>query len=526
MSRIEELPEDNTEPATISSLSPNTNSTKTPTTQKHNAQTTSTPSDTTSPSIPPAPPQNGVSLHEPFNNASATSSSSPQNPPSELPPSPPAIIPPSSQPIGPAPPPAPTETVDDVLSSLQKSPFFMTSLPSPNGAPLDQDSDEANALAAMQALQYDGTRFEVSSSFRESGNEMARAKRWKDAREFYDKALRELGRERMGEEGQRDEDDLRERVEKDLRENGRGKGTAGDLEERREKVIGEERRREREVLEACLVNRGLCELELQNFRSAILTIEKFFTLPQLHSHTPSTSLTTKAHYRLAQAHLSLSHHPEALASCQAGLALSPTNAPLLNLQTRIQNAVSTSEAVAAKKLAEKQKVETEAQALVKALQLRKIRVTKSKEGPPQELEDDKDEGIKLVPDRADWKSSTLVFPVLLLYPEHAKSDFVKAFGEEQMLSGHLSYLFPLPWDGKGEYSIKSTEAFLETMDYGEGGGKVGKKGLVKWGKKVPLLQVLTGGKVEVVDGVVRVFVVPKGRVDGFVRGWKERNGKA
>ncbi len=45
-------------------------------------------------------------------------------------------------------------------------------------------------------------------------------------------------------------------------------------------------------------------------------------------------------------------------------------------------------------------------------------------------------------------------------------------------------------------------------------------GMIKVGRKLRLLDVLGGGKVEVVDGVVRVFVVPRGRVEGWVEGMK------
>ena len=47
-------------------------------------------------------------------------------------------------------------------------------------------------------------------------------------------------------------------------------------------------------------------------------------------------------------------------------------------------------------------------------------------------------------------------------------------------------------------------------------------GLIKWGKKVPLLKVLGGGKVEVVDGIVKVNVVPKSGAAGWIEEVKRR----
>ena len=143
-----------------------------------------------------------------------------------------------------------------------------------------------------------------------------------------------------------------------------------------------------------------------------------------------------------------------------------------------------------------------------ALMARLIRTRTT--GQPPEMEDT---AIKLVPDPLS-PTSTLVFPVVLLYPLHLQSDFIKAFGEEQTLGGHLDYLLPLPWDEKREY--RDVEAYMETVA----------GGLVKIGKKVPLLKVLSGGKVEVVDEIVKINVVPKARAGEWIEEVKKRKGKA
>lgn len=78
-------------------------------------------------------------------------------------------------------------------------------------------------------MQYEGTRAEIAHGFRESGNELAREKKWLDAREFYNKAIATL--------------------------NGEDKWEKGDNPEK-------EKRKEKEIEEACYVNRALCNLEL------------------------------------------------------------------------------------------------------------------------------------------------------------------------------------------------------------------------------------------------------------------------
>ena len=109
-------------------------------------------------------------------------------------------------------------TIEEVAADLKRTPFFMTSLED------DEVSDNVE-LAAMQALQYEGTRAEIAQGFRENGNEMARAKKWVDGKEFYTKALTALKIPRKEDEA-------------------------------------DETQKEKELEEACYVNRALCNLEL------------------------------------------------------------------------------------------------------------------------------------------------------------------------------------------------------------------------------------------------------------------------
>lgn len=85
-------------------------------------------------------------------------------------------------------------------------------------------------LDAIRALQNEGTRGDVAQNFREQGNESAKAKMWKDAKEFYTKAIAVLNVKEDQWEKPEDPE-----VEKKLL---------------------------REVEEACYTNRALCNLEL------------------------------------------------------------------------------------------------------------------------------------------------------------------------------------------------------------------------------------------------------------------------
>lgn len=212
----------------------------------------------------------------------------------------------------------------------------------------------------------------------------------------------------------------------------------------------------------------------------------------------------KAYYRSSRALLSLSKITDADDACARGLALDPDNAALRTLATQI---ISKNEEVTAKarKVAEREaRQKQEVMVRRAALLARGIRTRKTEQPPEME-----DAGIKLDPDPLS-PTSMLTFPTVLLYPLHLESDFIKAWRETDTLPDHLNYIFPLPWDVRGEYTLAGVEGYMETVT----------GGLVKVGKKVSLLRVLSAGNVEVVDEVVRIFVVPKTRAEEWIQDWK------
>lgn len=85
----------------------------------------------------------------------------------------------------------------------------------------------------MRALQYEGTPLENARSFKEQGNEMTKAKRWKDGQEFYSRAFLILQKSRLDRKG------------------------AAPTDEEQTEIL-----EEAQLEETCLVNRALCNLEL------------------------------------------------------------------------------------------------------------------------------------------------------------------------------------------------------------------------------------------------------------------------
>lgn len=360
------------------------------------------------------------------------------------------------------------KTSEEILAELNKSPLFMTDL--------EEDNDD---IAALQALNYEGSALENAAGFKERGNECFKVKGYVDAREFYDKGVAVLA----GEE----------------RKRARGEVTT-DPEGNEDSA--EEVAAQRAMLEAFYVNRAACHLELGNYRSCWTDCARALGL---------NPRSVKACYRSARALVKVDRVAEAEDICARGLALDPGNKSLLAAAEEI--------AKRARAVGEKQRREAEREARDKrraallraALAARGIATRRTAKPPDME-----DAGVELAPDPDDPRSE-LTFPALLLYPCSYESDFVRAFGETQTMEDHLAYVLPPPWDeGKGEYGdAAAVECYVETVE----------GGLLKMGKRVPLLKMLAGGRVEVVDELVKIFVVPVGKSAEWVKKFKEDKAK-
>lgn len=355
----------------------------------------------------------------------------------------------------------------EILADLNKSPLFMTEL---------EDNDDT---AALQAMNYEGTPSENGADFKERGNECFKTRGYIDAREFYTKGILILAAE----------------------ERNRSRGEVTTDKETGEPHPKEEVDAQRTILEALYVNRAACHLELRNYRSCWTDCAGALRLDPKN---------VKAWYRSAKALLAVDRIEEADEACARGLALDEANAGLKAVAREI---IARAEAVMKKRKADadraSRKVRREA-ILAAALKARGIALRNSPRPPDME-----DARIKMVPDEEDPRSN-LCFPAMLLYPLAFESDFIKEFGETQTLAEHLGYVLPLPWDKEGKYRLAGVECYVESSE----------GGLLKMGKKVPLLKVLAGGRVVVLDQVVKVFVVPSGKeAEGWVREYKEAKAK-
>jgi tetratricopeptide (TPR) repeat protein len=366
-----------------------------------------------------------------------------------------------------------SQSVDDVIKEMNRIPLFMTTLDETDG-----EGGTNDALEALKALAYEGTKAEIAENFRQQGNECARSKQWNDAKEFYDKAIAALKAPKK----EPDPEDGPQIIDV----------TEVEVDEE------EEAKKHKVIEEACYINRALCNLEKKNYRSCIQDCAATLRL------NPSN---IKAFYRSATACLSLEKIPEAVDACILGLAIDASNAPLKALQTKISVRKAHIDSVEKARREREAKAASERATLSLALRSRGIKTRSTDQAPDLE-----DAAVQLK-DKMD-PSSTLSFPVMLLYPTHAQSDFVKAFAESETLNQHLEYIFPLPWDQEQEFTLNDVEAYMETIA----------GGLIKLGKKMTLGKVLGSGKCEVKDGLVNVSVIPKSKAAEWIEEFKKRRG--
>ncbi|RDA82934.1 hypothetical protein CP532_0384 [Ophiocordyceps camponoti-leonardi (nom. inval.)] len=350
------------------------------------------------------------------------------------------------------------KTVDEVWADLNKSPLFMTEM------------EENDDTAALQALSYEGTPLENAADFKERGNECFRVKGYVDAREFYAKGVAVLTTTKAVADRRDDDHD------------------DDEVDDEGEKA---------KMLEALYVNRAACNLELENYRSCYLDCAAAL---RLNPHN------LKAYYRAARALLAVDRVRDAAEACAAGLALDPDNGSLRAASDAVVARKDALDAHARQLSARADDTARRARLVAAALAARNIPPLRTSDRPP----DADGLAIALVPDPDDPRSA-LAFPAVLLYPLRLESDVIKAFVETESLADHLQYVLPPPWDSEAEYGAAAdVSCYVETRH----------GGLLKMGKRVPLLKVLATGQVEILDQMLRIFVLPTNKADGWVAEFK------
>ncbi|EGC32391.1 hypothetical protein DICPUDRAFT_38478 [Dictyostelium purpureum] len=261
-------------------------------------------------------------------------------------------------------------------------------------------------VAALQAITDESTPDEIAENYKELGNDYFRAgkARYKEALHYYNKALSVKC------------DDLKKNS-------------------------------------AYLTNRAAVNLELGNYRNVIqdCTIAIEFN-----------PLNIKGYFRMAKAFIALSKFKEAIETCDKGIEQDPESKDLPTLKQTAQKKIDDIKRREQEKIDRETKKEQELNALATKL----YEKNKYKLGHP--IMD-----LSQYTYQSDRKISfdengDVHFPVVFLYPEFGKSDFIMDFQEDHTFGDHLSMMFPPenpefpPWDSKKEYSVDNIEVYFET----------------------------------------------------------------
>lgn len=324
----------------------------------------------------------------------------------------------------------------------------------------EDDSSPNEALEAIRALQYEGPPEEIAANFKVQGNEHFKAKHYKDARAFYTKALA---------------------VEA----------------------------LDREIELACLGNRAQCNIELGNYGKAVADCRRALQLQPMNA---------KHWYRAARAMSEISKLEEAKACIENARQLLPTHTQIEALEKKIVEKIATRDRRLREMKEREEKEKLEKRKLAIATQARGFNVRGGFKRP---------DGRGLEFEEPGNVATQLTIPIVAVYytegadlsrtgqPGGPESDLVERVPESATVGDTLREVLsvPLPWDQRKDFAmLAGVEVYAETET----------SGLVKAGVKVSLLELLGGGKVVLVDGVLALYIVPKRLNKTFIEAWKKQ----
>lgn len=301
------------------------------------------------------------------------------------------------------------KTTDEVLEELNRMPFFMTHLDDSNG-----EGGENMELEALKAMAYEGEPHEIATNFKNQGNDLYKVKRFKDARDMYDKGI-------------------------------------------------EVKCNDKTINESLFANKAMCELELKNYRSCINNCKNALEI---------NPMNIKCYFRMGKAFFALDKLEEAMEAIQFGLKIDAGNKSLQTLLTTVSKRDQDRKSYALKRAQEEQRKKDLETFLSDALLLRNVKNIKTN----QHSEFLKEAKIKLE-NPMDFESQ-MIYPTIIMYPTTNEFDFIAETGELSTIQDIIDLLMQRPEEwfempGHENFSPKKLLAYMET----EAGGliKAGKK---------------------------------------------------
>lgn len=292
-------------------------------------------------------------------------------------------------------------TEENWEEEMEKHPFFMTKMP-------ETEEDMSPAIEALRQMKWedDETPMEIAHKYKDEGNIMFKAKKYKNAVASYT----------MG---------LKQKID--------------------DRTVPENR----EMMSVLYSNRAAAHYYLQNYRSALNDCIFAFKMNRAN---------LKAIVKAAECASELKQFDDAIRWCDIGLKMQPDSqkAKELRLKYETEKKVAAKEA-RKKEMLERKKAEHQAK-IANLIKANNIRIEEQKD---QDKYEELLNSMKLSED-----GSHLVWPVVLLYPEYSQSDLIEAFNEQTTFEDHLKVVFgePAGWDEERKYRPDTIEIYYENFD--------------------------------------------------------------
>ncbi|XP_072129687.1 tetratricopeptide repeat protein 4 isoform X1 [Mobula birostris] len=222
-------------------------------------------------------------------------------------------------------------------------------------------------------------------------------------------------------------------------------------------------------------NRAAAQFYLGNNRSALNDVIAARKLKPNH---------LKAIIRGVLCYAELKNYSSVIAWCDEGLQLEPKEKQLIELRAKADKQKRVEERNLRKAKLKGKKERVQAEALLKAIQERNIKLFQPPELLSQNSDDEGDEkeGDSILRTLHNGVSAecgqvvhldengSLHWPVLFLYPECEQMDFISAFHEDARFIDHLSVMFGEnlpPWDTEKKYEPNNLELYFEDEQSGD-----------------------------------------------------------
>ncbi|KAJ7395388.1 Tetratricopeptide repeat protein 4 [Pitangus sulphuratus] len=245
-----------------------------------------------------------------------------------------------------------------------------------------------------------------------------------------------------------------------------------------------------------LTNRGAAHFHQGNYRSALNDAIQAKKLKPTH---------LKAIVRGALCHMELKNFSEAIAWCEEGLRIDPTEKKLLETRVKADKLKRAEERDARKAKVMEKKEKCQRDILLAAIKERNIKLVLEPSNEEEEISDglaeisldgfhsDNATGAKVHLD-AD---GNLNWPVLFLYPEHEQTDFTVAFHENSRHLITLQNLFQLYFEDEEReemYEVNPEHTLLQVLRHERYFVKAGTPTVLVFVKRSPFSKKYFSGK--------------------------------